>query len=284
MTNSCFAWGYNVRRREPLILRAESSHKLTGLVTTRPNDLSGHPTTHRKVAGRSFRSSGGEGTLAVAGPLFHLPFSPERYKLSHFLGDHAKFSVDTEFESPDTKKQARGSTSTKRSRAAEVHNLSERTDKASMLDEAIEYLKSLQLQVQMMSMGCGMVPMMYPGVQQYISPMGMGIGMGMGMEIGMNRPMVPYPPLLPGAMMQNAAAAAAQMGPRFPMPPFHLPPVPVDPLQASSQPDPTLNPLVAHNPNQPRLPNFNDPYQQFFGLHQAQVALPQASLPLLLNP
>lgn len=204
---------------------------------------------------------------------------------------------DTEFESPDTKKQARGSTSTKRSRAAEVHNLSERrrrdrinekmralqeliprcnkTDKASMLDEAIEYLKSLQLQVQMMSMGCGMVPMMYPGVQQYISPMGMGIGMGMGMEIGMNRPMVPYPPLLPGAMMQNAAAAAAQMGPRFPMPPFHLPPVPVDPLQASSQPDPTLNPLVAHNPNQPRLPNFNDPYQQFFGLHQAQVALPQ---------
>ncbi|PHU07195.1 Transcription factor PIF1 [Capsicum chinense] len=247
---------------EPLVLRAESSHKLTGLVTTRPNDSSGHPTTHR----------------------------------------------DTEFESPDTKKQARGSTSTKRSRATEVHNLSERrrrdrinekmralqeliprcnkTDKASMLDEAIEYLKSLQLQVQMMSMGCGMVPMMYPGVQQYISPMGMGIGMGMGMEIGMNRPMVPYPPLLPGAMMQNAAAAAAaaQMGPRFPMPPFHLPPVPVDPLQASSQPDPTLNPLVAHNPNQPRLPNFNDPYQQFFGLHQAQVALPQASLPLLLNP
>ena len=31
-----------------------------------------------------------------------------------------------EFESADAKKQARGSTSTKRSRAAEVHNLSER--------------------------------------------------------------------------------------------------------------------------------------------------------------
>ncbi|XP_060180515.1 transcription factor PIF1-like isoform X1 [Lycium barbarum] len=206
---------------------------------------------------------------------------------------------DAEFESPDTKKQARGSTSTKRSRAAEVHNLSERrrrdrinekmralqeliprcnkTDKASMLDEAIEYLKSLQLQVQMMSMGCGMVPMMYPGMQQYMPPMGMGMGMGMGMEMGMNRPMVPYPPLLPGAAMQNAAAAA-QMGPRFAMPPFHLPPVPVpDPsrMQASSQPDPMLNPLVAHNPNQPRLPNFNDPYQQFFGLHQAQIALQQ---------
>jgi hypothetical protein len=68
-------------------------------------------------------------------------------------------------------KQARVSTtSTKRSRAAEVHNLSERkrrdrinermkalqeliprcnkSDKASMLDEAIEYMKSLQLQIQ----------------------------------------------------------------------------------------------------------------------------------------
>ncbi|KAH9614912.1 hypothetical protein KSS87_018258 [Heliosperma pusillum] len=37
----------------------------------------------------------------------------------------------------------------KRTRAAEVHNLSEKTDKASMLDEAIEYLKQLQLQVQL---------------------------------------------------------------------------------------------------------------------------------------
>lgn len=133
--------------------------------------------------------------------------------------------------------------------------------------------------LQMMSMGCGMVPMVYPGMQPYMPPMGMGMGMGMGMEIGMNRPMVPYPPLLPGAAMQNAAAAA-QIGPRFPIPPFHLPPVPVpDPsrMQASSQPDPMLNPLVAHNSNQPRLSNFNDPYQHFFGLQQVQVALPQAS-------
>lgn len=65
----------------------------------------------------------------------------------------------------------------KRARAAEVHNLSEKrrrsrinekmkalqslipnsnkTDKASMLDEAIEYLKQLQLQVQMLSMRNG---------------------------------------------------------------------------------------------------------------------------------
>lgn len=40
------------------------------------------------------------------------------------------------------------------------------TDKASILDEAIDYLKSLQLQLQVMWMGSGMAaaPMMFPGV------------------------------------------------------------------------------------------------------------------------
>ncbi|XP_066358938.1 transcription factor PHYTOCHROME INTERACTING FACTOR-LIKE 13-like isoform X2 [Miscanthus floridulus] len=78
---------------------------------------------------------------------------------------------DVEFESADvTCEPAQKTTTAKRRRAAEVHNLSERrrrdrinekmkalqeliphcnkTDKASMLDEAIEYLKSLQLQLQ----------------------------------------------------------------------------------------------------------------------------------------
>ncbi|XP_027163807.1 transcription factor PIF1 [Coffea eugenioides] len=208
-------------------------------------------------------------------------------------------SEDIEFESADAKRQARGSTSTKRSRAAEVHNLSERrrrdrinekmralqeliprcnkSDKASMLDEAIEYLKSLQLQVQLMSMGCGMLPMMYPSVQQYMPAMGMGMGMGMGMDLGMNRPVMPYPSLIPGSGMPSPAVAA-NMGPRFPMPAFHMQPVPVPDssrIQASNQLDPMLNSLVTPNPNQPRVPNFADPYQQFIGLHQAQIPLPQ---------
>ncbi|EEE53587.1 hypothetical protein OsJ_36829 [Oryza sativa Japonica Group] len=55
------------------------------------------------------------------------------------------------------------------------------TDKASMLDEAIEYLKSLQLQLQMMWMGGGMAPpaVMFPaaGVHQYMQRMG-AVGMG----------------------------------------------------------------------------------------------------------
>ncbi|KAB1214752.1 Transcription factor SPATULA [Morella rubra] len=82
--------------------------------------------------------------------------------------------------------------SSKRSRAAEVHNLSEKrrrsrinekmkalqnlipnsnkTDKASMLDEAIEYLKQLQLQVQMLSMrnGLSLHPVCLPAALQPI--------------------------------------------------------------------------------------------------------------------
>ncbi|KAF3324798.1 transcription factor PIF3-like isoform X2 [Carex littledalei] len=102
----------------------------------------------------------------------------------------------------------------KRGRTAEVHNLSERrrrdrinekmralqelipncnkVDKASMLDEAIEHLKSLQHQVQMMMMmGAGMCvpPMMLPPGLHHSMPLApypqMGMGMGMGMNMGM---------------------------------------------------------------------------------------------------
>ncbi|KAB2636486.1 transcription factor PIF1 [Pyrus ussuriensis x Pyrus communis] len=210
-------------------------------------------------------------------------------------------SKDVEFESGNGKKQVRGSTSsTKRSRAAEVHNLSERrrrdrinekmkalqeliprcnkSDKASMLDEAIVYLKSLQLQVQMMSMGYGMIPMMFPGVQQMMSvPMGMGIGMGMGMGMemaGISRPMMPFPNVIAGSPMPTAAAA--HMGPRFPIPPFHMQPIPAsDPtgVPAVNQTDQMINSLGAQNPNQSHMPNFADPYQQFFSPQQMQLPL-----------
>ncbi|KAE9618896.1 putative transcription factor bHLH family [Lupinus albus] len=128
-------------------------------------------------------------------------------------------SEDVAEESVGLKKAAagRGRTGIKRSRAAEVHNLSERrrrdrinekmralqelipncnkVDKASMLDEAIEYLKTLQLQVQMMSMGAGlyMHPMMIPPGMQHMhtpnaapfSPIGVGMQMRMGYGMGM---------------------------------------------------------------------------------------------------
>lgn len=121
------------------------------------------------------------------------------------LGD---FSCDSEGpEGSDVPtKQVPHRTSSKRSRAAEVHNLSEKrrrsrinekmkalqnlipnsnkTDKASMLDEAIDYLKQLQLQVQMLSMGNGLSlhPMCIPGILQplQLSHTGMGFDEGNG--------------------------------------------------------------------------------------------------------
>lgn len=105
----------------------------------------------------------------------------------------------------------KSSISTKRSRAAAVHNQSERkrrdkinqrmktlqklvpnsskTDKASMLDEVIEYLKQLQAQINMMSrmnMSSMMLPMTTLQQQLQLSmmaaaPLGMGMGMGMGL-------------------------------------------------------------------------------------------------------
>ncbi|XP_010914797.1 transcription factor PHYTOCHROME INTERACTING FACTOR-LIKE 15 isoform X2 [Elaeis guineensis] len=127
-------------------------------------------------------------------------------------------SEDFEDMSVGLRKPATGrGTSAKRSRAAEVHNLSERrrrdrinekmralqelipncnkTDKASMLDEAIEYLKTLQMQVQIMSMNSGlcMPPLLHPPGMQHMhapamvrySPMGVGMGMGIGYGYGM---------------------------------------------------------------------------------------------------
>ncbi|KAL1347892.1 hypothetical protein HN51_023904 [Arachis hypogaea] len=102
-------------------------------------------------------------------------------------------SEATEPKSGVGNKTSQRSGSSRRNRAAEVHNLSERrrrdrinekmrtlqqlipnsnkTDKASMLEEAIEYLKSLQLQLQVMWMGAGMTPVMFPGIQHYMSQM-----------------------------------------------------------------------------------------------------------------
>ncbi|CAK8571679.1 unnamed protein product [Lathyrus sativus] len=208
-----------------------------------------------------------------------------------------RVSDKSELQRQEGKKQVRGSTSTKRSRAAEVHNLSERkrrdrinekmkalqeliprcnkSDKASMLDEAIEYLKSLQLQVQMMSMGCGMVPMMFPGMQQYMPTMGMRMGMGMGMslgmEMGMNRPVMSFPNILPSSPLPpTTTTVATPYGSRFPVPPFHMPQPHVPTVPESS--DNPLNSLGTLLPDQSRIPNTNfaDPYQQFLGPHQLQ--------------
>ncbi|EOA36070.1 hypothetical protein CARUB_v10008815mg [Capsella rubella] len=124
-------------------------------------------------------------------------------------------SEDAEEESGDGRKEAapsRTGLGSKRSRSAEVHNLSERrrrdrinekmralqelipncnkVDKASMLDEAIEYLKSLQLQVQIMSMASGyyMPPVMFPPGMGHYPAAAAAMAMGMGMPYAMGLP------------------------------------------------------------------------------------------------
>ncbi|XWS41895.1 hypothetical protein CRYUN_Cryun17cG0121400 [Craigia yunnanensis] len=126
------------------------------------------------------RGSGGSGLAGAAGENDTDEYDCESEEGLEALVDEAP------------SKPAPSRNSSKISRAAEVHNLSEKrrrsrinekmkalqnlipnsnkTDKASMLDEAIEYLKQLQLQVQMLSMrnGLSLHPMCLPGVLQPI--------------------------------------------------------------------------------------------------------------------
>ncbi|KAF8032418.1 hypothetical protein BT93_D1362 [Corymbia citriodora subsp. variegata] len=181
-------------------------------------------------------------------------------------------SEDVEEDPTREKKQNPARGTSKRSRAAEVHNLSERrrrdrinekmralqelipncnkVDKASMLDEAIEYLKTLQLQVQMMSIGAGlyMPPMMVPtgmhlAQMPHFAPFGVGMGSAIGFGMGMvdmngrpsGRPVVQVPPMqgshFPSPLMSAGMAGAnLQMfgfpGQGFPLPMPRTPLVP----------------------------------------------------------
>ncbi|XP_059293629.1 transcription factor SPATULA isoform X1 [Lycium ferocissimum] len=123
---------------------------------------------------------------------------PDEYECESDEGGTEDFGVEASAQPPPSRN------SSKRSRAAEVHNMSEKrrrsrinekmkalqklipnsnkTDKASMLDEAIEYLKQLQLQVQMLTMRNGMYPLGLPRVlqQNQLSLQKMGLCEGNG--------------------------------------------------------------------------------------------------------
>ncbi|PAN44704.1 hypothetical protein PAHAL_9G062800 [Panicum hallii] len=141
-------------------------------------------------------------------------------------------SEDAECEATEEAKSSRRCGTKRRTRAAEVHNLSERrrrdrinekmralqeliphcnkTDKASILDETIEYLKSLQIQVQIMWMTSGMAPMMFPGAHQFMSPMALGMNSAcIPAAQGLSQmPRVPYMNLsLPNHIPLNSSPA-----------------------------------------------------------------------------
>ncbi|KAL8547081.1 hypothetical protein ACS0TY_006707 [Phlomoides rotata] len=183
------------------------------------------------------------------------------YSLYHDCSENQEGERTTKEES------FRSQSSARRSRAAAVHNMSERrrrdrinqkmktlqklvpnaskTDKASMLDEVIEYLKQLQSQIHMMSNARNMPPnpMMMPlpalGMQQLqmslMARMGMGMGMGMGM-LDVNN------------FNRNMPFMHAASTPSFVPPPFTMP-----------QPHAQFKP----NADSPTIPNFNDAYNTF---------------------
>ncbi|KAI3693259.1 hypothetical protein L6452_33091 [Arctium lappa] len=126
------------------------------------------------------------------------------------------------------------------------------TDKASMLDEVIEYLKQLQGQIHMMSrmnMSSMIMPLALQQQQQIqmamMNPMGMGIGMGMGMG-------------MPGVMDLNAISGNRSNIPSMP-PVFH--------------PSTFMQPQMASwdmHTGSDRVPNPTDPMAVFLAC-QAQT-------------
>ncbi|KAL9259585.1 Transcription factor PIF7-like protein [Drosera capensis] len=164
------------------------------------------------------------------------------------LDENITHLEETQEEERETRSEPSRSHSGRQGRAAAIHNQSERrrrdrinqkmkalqklvpnsnkTDKASMLDEAIEYLKQLQAQVQMMS--AGNMPMMMPlGMQQHLqmsllARMGLGVGLGMGMGMpDMNNIARPSPPQLAHLFHPSVGAATST----FPSPAFVVPQV-----------------------------------------------------------
>lgn len=123
------------------------------------------------------------------------------------------------------------------------------TDKASMLDEVIEYLKQLQAQIQMMSTvrNYNMPQMMMPlGMQQHLqmsllARMGMGVGLGMGMfdlsTVSRNSPQTHG---LPPSLIHPAASVAAT-APTFVSPPFVVPSLIPTQAVAQAKPNPPGN-------------------------------------------
>ncbi|KAF7806231.1 transcription factor UNE10-like isoform X3 [Senna tora] len=165
-------------------------------------------------------------------------------------------------EDRDTKVETGRSTSTRRNRAAAIHNQSERrrrdrinqrmkalqrlvpnaskTDKASMLDEVIEYLKQLQAQIQMMSMRnmphqqMMMMPLAMQQQQLQMSMlarMGLGLGLGMGM---LNMNTMAAAPTAPPPSLPQLTVGAPAIAPSFMMPSLLQAHAPIKPEPASA--------------------------------------------------
>ncbi|KAK9102983.1 hypothetical protein Sjap_020237 [Stephania japonica] len=192
--------------------------------------------------------------------------------VAHSRSHHQK--REEGFEEDKKKSQSgNSSVSTKRSRAAAIHNQSERSDKASMLDEVIEYIKQLQAQVQMMNR-LNMPHMMMPlTLQQQLqmslmARMSMGMGMGMGLmdmnPIG-HRNITTMPPILNPATFMPMTSWDGATGDHH-----HR----LQPPSAAVMPDP-LSTFLACQTQQMRI----DTYNKLAALYQQQIQQPDPTVP-----
>ncbi|CAK8565391.1 unnamed protein product [Lathyrus sativus] len=268
--------GSNQVQQDPDVSKVSSDGVWTNTISAEPQQVKDNVQTttipwHEKGKSEMLEptftsSSGGSGSsLGKTCSLSTRSHGEKRKGID--VDDSVEQSEDTELKSALSNKVSQRSGSGRRNRAAEVHNLSERrrrdrinekmkalqqliphsskTDKASMLEEAIEYLKSLQLQLQVMWMGSGMAPMMHPGFQHYMT------------QMGMSMPTASFPPL------QN---------------PLQLPRMPFDPSVSLCQtPNPTLtcqNPLFGafNYQNQMQNPALSEQYARYMNYHLMQNA------------
>ncbi|KAK9669190.1 hypothetical protein RND81_13G114800 [Saponaria officinalis] len=193
---------------------------------------------------------------------YESPRSSTRTKTTNDEDSACHGGSENQDEERETKGETGRSYQTRKGRAAAVHNQSERrrrdrinqkmkalqklvpnsskTDKASMLDEVIEYLKQLQAQVQMMSHARFMPQMMMPlGIQQHLhqmsllARMGMGASLGMGMTMPNTSNIGHTPPAaqpIPSMLHPSQVAAAASTF----VPPAFMVPQMIGPMQLTS--------------------------------------------------
>ncbi|KAK4257225.1 hypothetical protein QN277_006840 [Acacia crassicarpa] len=222
------------------------------------------------------------------------------FKRSRTLEDDSPSLCESENqdqeEDRDTKEETGRSNSTRRNRAAAVHNQSERrrrdrinqkmkdlqrlvpnaskNDKASILDEVIEYLKQLQTQIQLMmsmrNMPQQMMMMMMQQQLQMSMLARMGLGLGSGTSEGPSGMGLARPPVLPSLPPQLPVAAPA-ITPSFMMSPLvqaHAPlPRPEPAVSAAtsnasmSLPDPFTT-FLSQSVNMDILSNMEALYRQ----------------------
>ncbi|PPD83633.1 hypothetical protein GOBAR_DD19423 [Gossypium barbadense] len=215
-------WGISGDTLESIVHQATCLHTQNHNFSLLQHDQNQTPAVVSSIAASS-GSSGRLPTAAVENDdstmmtwASHL--SPQTMKAKAVDEDYTyQDGLENQDEEQETRGETGRSQATRRSRASAIHNLSERrrrhrikqkintlqklvpnaskTDKASMLDEVIEYLKQLQTQVEMMSMRNMAAQMMMQQTRRQLQMSAlarMGVGMGIGI-LDDNNSLAPNP-------------------------------------------------------------------------------------------